>query len=1265
MIILLILLFFQGEKLDLSLYVPEIHTSHEILKSLDMNAKIVNRDGKSHWKRNCMASKWRNVCNYEDGWFDCCTAPKVKLDITFVYHPVPLSGPTPQAEISTPEKESKLLSPLRVPQRFTRSATRTSLKAIIESFDPDLLEADKCTVALKVDSSTVYLYGTLIRIFMHVKENMFGEDQQFTPMDVVTSSSIDVYKSTMKVSHGIDHGLHSEEFDPRLYRPIDVVLDISIGDLHAHLIKNCLPDDPPCPFMTVERLAFEMDKTFRETRLQLQVSPVVLRSGELEAKNELSQGHLLLTGLQFRGHAMFSELDRPLGSETLEYAWLIEIQCGSLFGKVTATQLYNVFVSLETFLFLVGDKENVLRHPRPFKMCQHNENQKDCPKQTGDSDACQTVEELKYKLARFTMDAVDVNIVDKATALRVQLCPLRFSTCNLHGLQTKQGITALVNSVLIQQYVNSNFPLSRADLEPLHHSDIWIESGCVRFGPVYIEGSQSGHTSCLHQSQHEFLVKHDRKTLRCWFLWPKSFVSKRVASSEAIGKCGCVGGCCFFGSNANGVGFFKPSRADIERRSNVAIPTLNEKTSNPGYGQSILKDNTLTVRDCRIFKSFAIMGEQLLPAKWPIGCHEATKLPYCPDFRTYKSSSSNNSGETPKHPKHHRSFSGKHGKKESENNSSSTGGRFRSVSTCVDPAFGRQRPVSQSSSKVEFAKPEASCAQSGSLIEVQSIKSDASKYNLARTESLISDVLSFYSLDGVDISLPKDDEDGAQVGGGPQSPRVSIYSSNDGSIKTAATSLSPTSTQYETATSTFSAYESASAGRSSSLSFDTATLQPESPADLTIQGDDEDTLSRTLSDNSFMSAQSEHDDFGLVNLHMQVNKPITESPLLMSSYISHLSQYRCSHWDEKVQVLRSDLAGKTNSTIFPKYDMLEEGLSGIKMSTRDGADAFEDIEENNLTPKQTYGFDWDKSIFENPEEILINEKSVDTEELSILTDTTSKTTIIVKFKGAIDIVISPVVLESVQRMFEALTPTFQSMHPISVVNHLHSSSLDRVESKNTLMKKEKSLDLQEKFLDSTTVKEHLKGKGSKKDVGSPTSEMLRTFEKSVSSFVQASLHLPRVNFMSIQASVVEEMCAFSALDNVRDITCVSLLALGLHETTFQFCKTSQSKKTVQMYFQKPAAMSNKKKKANKLKKIHDYRQNEPFTFESSEAQKEELLMTGSLKKAHAQLRRLRNDSSILKDAYITAIPNHKSKVFFNYANVPKLTSFRSSTPVGE
>ena len=87
-------------------------------------------------------------------------------------------------------------------------------------------------------------------------------------------------------------------------------------------------------------------------------------------------------------------------------------------------------------------------------------------------------------------------------------------------------------------------------------------------------------------------------------------------------------------------------------------------------------------------------------------------------------------------------------------------------------------------------------------------------------------------------------------------------------------------------------------------------------------------------------------------------------------------------------------------------------------------------------------------------------------------------------------------------------------------------------------------------------------------------------------------------------------------------------------------------------------MSRKKKKSKKVSTLLPdlSRRNEPFSFESSETQLEEILMTGSLEKVHAQLRRLRNDCSILQDAAITAVPNHKSKVFFDYVNVPKFSN---------
>ena len=145
--------------------------------------------------------------------------------------------------------------------------------------------------------------------------------------------------------------------------------------------------------------------------------------------------------------------------------------------------------------------------------------------------------------------------------------------------------------------------------------------------------------------------------------------------------------------------------------------------------------------------------------------------------------------------------------------------------------------------------------------------------------------------------------------------------------------------------------------------------------------------------------------------------------------------------------------------------------------------------------------------------------------------------------------------------------------------------------------------------------------------------------------------------MILQASVVEEICAFSALDNVKDITCVSFLALGIQETSFKIHKTSQSKKIVQVLSQNNKIPLSKKRKS-KYKKIAQLPMG-TLAFESSETQLEEIIMTGSINKVHAQLRRLKNDSSLLKDATLTAIPDHRSRVFFDYRNVPQGWKFMS------
>lgn len=51
---------------------------------------------------------------------------------------------------------------------------------------------------------------------------------------------------------------------------------------------------------------------------------------------------------------------------------------------------------------------------------------------------------------------------------------------------------------------------------------------------------------------------------------------------------------------------------------------------------------------------------------------------------------------------------------------------------------------------------------------------------------------------------------------------------------------------------------------------------------------------------------SSQEDITLVNLHMQVNKPIIDSPLLMASYVSHLAQVKCSNWSSCCLPLGAD-----------------------------------------------------------------------------------------------------------------------------------------------------------------------------------------------------------------------------------------------------------------------------------------------------------------------------------------------------------------------
>lgn len=145
---------------------------------------------------------------------------------------------------------------------------------------------------------------------------------------------------------------------------------------------------------------------------------------------------------------MFSNEGRRLDEETLEYAWLLEIQLGKISGKLTMPQvcfgcfsyfqkkyshlvfqLCDVLIGLETFVFLTADPENCMKNPKTIQACHHGVPINQCP-QTKDEIKyrCPSPEDIKYKMTRVSIDAIDLYLVESGTALHSWVFHQNFCT---------------------------------------------------------------------------------------------------------------------------------------------------------------------------------------------------------------------------------------------------------------------------------------------------------------------------------------------------------------------------------------------------------------------------------------------------------------------------------------------------------------------------------------------------------------------------------------------------------------------------------------------------------------------------------------------------------------------------------------------------------------------------------------------------------------------------------------------------------------------
>ncbi|KAF5303327.1 hypothetical protein FQA39_LY10066 [Lamprigera yunnana] len=1360
----------QGESIDLSLFIPEYHTSRNIVLSLEKNAKVLSKDG-SMTKKTEIIPKWRNVCLNSSGWVDLWWVPIGAINISYIYHPSPPLGPSPQADISTPVKEELLLSPIRFPRK--RKVQRPSHDGN-QKFDPTLLKPDKVIVELEIGPSVLLLYGTALRSFLSFKENIFGEDQVFVDMQTNNLSNENQTSDTKSEETSKVPLELREDFDERYYRPLEVDVSIIMHDIQAHLLKYCNENDPPCPIILIERLGFEMKKRFDQTELQLLISPSVLLVSDNVNRStkdkQLKQGRLTLSALQVRGHAMFSNEGCTLDEDTVEYAWLLEIQLGKLSGRLTSPQLHSLVVSLETLVLLMANSENELNSPKnvdvyspsqtsattkttPQNISQNvqqtiqqflqpkstasngNQNKNDFAERINksmrksDCDKLKAVElkekesrtgtknnkdfydvhKLKYKFCRVAIDAIDLWLVESGAALQFWFSPLRLTTCNLHGKQVGKGLSSIIYGLSLKQVICQHHKYSNSK-QPVD-SDLWLEVGTINFGSLVIESAISSNTKDqnLHAIQQKFLRMHDTKLKKLWFLWPEL--------NKLTDKCGCSGGCAFFGSNRNGSRFFKPSHKDFDDGINIAAFCINETGKDPGFGQSILHDGLLMFRTPPYIIN-EIYLQDVSKTQFGIKATEHVK------FSTFEREKKSRNVDV------RASFSSPISLNERKisRRFSSTSIRSKDVpySRLVD-VYATALPVKlDSDSKLHFEKekvalnvpekevlPKNSISDSKLAVDYfspaqtkvtvssssntktvnisESHHSLSTKINsdeqlqkaIQRTMSISSENHSeaFFSADeDLTINSHSSSLRNSLVGSKgilPQSQKkysseLSIVIDRNIPEKTQVTLPSPALEMKLKLSSHQSDHEIHTPGHC-----DAQALTQATDAHCTVQGlitpqrcpssrtsprfpikeltstspSIQDSIlqdvlvdsSDSYSSTSYASAVGSQEDLTLIDLHMQVNRQIMDSPMLMSSYVCHLSQLRCLNWCQSnnydmfsVPLFQKNEDGKLiyiGGRFVPLMENITQGVTSFKMIPRS------DYPNSPLTSSKTYSTVWDKngedSQTENATDTLQEE-----ELLSSQIDVGTRTSIIVKLNGDLDIMLSPLLLESLQKFVDALTFTLANLHPSTVINHLHASCIAQVEEAN-ILKKIRNFPHVEQC------------------EGSELSEC-GVYEEVIKSQLQAAITLPKINLTLLQVSIIEEIISFSALDNIRDLTCVSLFSVSLENITAKLHLDKQRREVLQTFHRPAVVQMGSKKVLTKAKAfllgqhnntIADIIRGEPVSIESCEGQQEQLVICLSVGKIHAQLRRLRNESSVIDDAIITAIPGYFSKVFFTCLKV--------------
>uniref|UniRef100_A0A8D3ECB9 KIAA1109 n=1 Tax=Scophthalmus maximus TaxID=52904 RepID=A0A8D3ECB9_SCOMX len=388
---------------------------------------------------------------------------------------------------------------------------------------------------------------------------------------------------------------------------------------------------------------------------------------------------------------------------------------------------------------------------------------------------------------------------------------------------------------------------------------------------------------------------------------------------------------------------------------------------------------------------------------------------------------------------------------------------------------------------------------------------------------------------------------------------------------------------------------------------------------------------------SFVSALAMEEESSVEAEKTAEPGPVTRQPHVMACYQSYLAHYQVSNWSVKQptnkRTSKSSLhrpldldtpTSEESSASFdqlsvPSFKVIKQGLSASSLLDR--GDQL--MGENNSTPYTPL----DKRAMENTDEDTTTDDWTLEQPLS-----QTRTTAIVEVKGAINVVVTPLVAESLDRYIESMVHFASVRHPAAILDDLHGKVLNEAYqiSKSTVTE---SVSKQEHKLSKTegTTPGSINAPGGQTDLSvKPDNVKIKG--------LQANVSIPKVNLCLLQASVEEGSPSCSS----KCVTHVSLVALCFDRIATQFRMNrgivEETPNTTE--HGRPSVMLEKYASATKMQPQSSGSLRSNAGIEKGK----EIAARLNIHRIHSQLRGL--DSTDIGTCAITAIPFEKSKVLF-------------------